>query len=456
MKEKEILHPQYKKMQVRWKRCRDAVAGEDEIHEANELYLPKLAEEQDKAYLMRRDMTPWFNASWRTIIGLKGMMFRRNPKYIIPDSMEDIVKNVDNSGLSLTSFLQKLSVEALIVGRSGVLVEYTNVEKSASMADAEKFAPRPYFTFYTAESILNWNYIIVNGQKILTLVRLLIDDDDSNELDDKETLNLILELKEGVYSQRVVKVDLKNKEIELSSVIPLMNGAPIPFIPFQIIGVDSLDYDVEIPPLIDLINMNFHHYRQSSSYERGCFISGLPTMFVYGNSDTDMKIYVGGSTANSLSNPSAKAEFVEVESKFEALVKNLENKEHQMAVIGARMLEQQNKGVESAETLSRKQSGEESILADIAVTIGEGITIPLKWMAMWMGADSADVKVDINKEFLPFAMDSATVTAMMGAYIQGGLSYDTLYYNFDKAGMYPPGWTKENEQGNIDESQNLY
>lgn len=443
-------HAQYEAMQLRWQKCRDAAADEYTIHSKTTTYLPKLQDETDSSYLTRLNMSPWFGATWRTISGLKGMMFRKPPQITAPESMQEYVDNIDNSGTSLTSYLQRLSTEALTVGRSGTLVEYTKIENAATMADASSLNPRAYFTFYVAETILNWHETVINGRKILDFVRLSIDPD--RELKDNESMNLILELIEGKYQQRKVIIDGKGNEVQVDLSMPLMNNKPLNYIPFQIIGTDSLEIDVEIPPLIDLVNLNFHHYRQSSSYERGCFLSGLPTACVYGNSDETKVIYLGGSTANSFENPQARMEYVEVKSDFGALVKNLEMKEQQMAVIGARMLERQNKGVESAEALARKQSGEESILADIATTISEGATRLLRILADWQGIESKDIRVDLNKEFLPFAMDSAMITALMSAHIQGGLSYDALYYNFDKAGMYPPGSSKETEQNAIDEN----
>lgn len=463
-----MIHKEYVKMKSRWKKCRDAAAGEYEIHEATTAYLPKLPEESDVSYKMRLDMTPWFNASWRTIIGLRGMMFRRPPTITFPDSLSSLLENVDNEGTSIETYLQKMALEALIVGRVGELVDYPNLDSAVTMADAKGENARPYLVRYVAENILDWKYKTVNGSRKLVMVRLKESEDvrDDIEIEENEEIHKILELNEnGEYSQKLViavkgnyqvrdkkEGEVSEKEVPDSLVVPKMNNKSLDYIPFQFIGVDSLDGTVEVPPLMDLVDLNVHHYRQSSAYERGCFISGLPTLAVYGNQDDKKVIYIGGATANNFSNPSARMEFVEVQSKFEALTQNLENKERQMAVIGARMLEKQNKGVESSDTLARKQSGEESILSDMSTTIGSGATNILRWFAEWAGAESSDVKVELTKEFLPFAMDSGMITALMAAHIQGGLSYNALYYNFEKAGLYPPDTSLDKESGLISES----
>lgn len=451
---KDNKHQQYKDMESRWQKCRDASAGEHEVHSKGELYLPKLTGENDDKYKKRKMMTPFFGATWRTIKALRGMMFRKPPETNYPESMQALIDNIDYTGNSLTSFAQKVALESLTVGRVGVMVEYSSVSDDMTRADAIARGARPFFTMYATENILDWDSIVVDGHKKLSKVRLREDSKNFSdiELKDGEEIHRALTLEETGYVQRVYVVGAKEERQALDDIIPRMSGKAMDFIPFQFIGTDSIDTDVEIPPLMDLVDMNFHHYRQSSSYEHGCFISGLPSLFIFGNSDPDKVIYLGGSTANSFPDPQANAQFVEVTSAFEALLKNLDRKEQQMAVLGARMLESQKSGVESAEAIERRQSGDESILADISTTISKGLTNCLKWIAQWEGIDAGDISIQLNREFLPMKMTAQEITALMAAYIQRGLSYDALYHNFKRGGMYPEGSTMEEERSLIDES----
>jgi len=449
----KFTHSTYDVMGSRWQKSRDAAAGEYEVHEKGTLYLPKLALEKADEYKARVERTPFFNATWRTIIALRGMLFRRPATTNFTPVMEEASQNIDNTGMSLTSFSQQLSMESLTVGRSGVLVEHTAVPEGSTQAQANEIGAKPFLTMYSTESILDWKETNNGGIKVLSFVRLK--EDPGNypdiELKQNDQIHRLLMLEPGGYIQKIVKNDGENEEQVGVDIIPRMNNQPLPFIPFQPIGVDSLRMAIDPPPLIDLINMNFHHYRQTSSYEHGCFLSGLPTMFVYGNTDDKTVIHMGGSTANSMPNPEARAEFVEVKSNFEALANNLKSKEHQMAVLGARMLETKTAGVESAEAWARKQSGEESVLADISTTLSAGITKTLYWYTEWGGIDSTDLSYSLNKEFLPFALNAQQMTSIMGAYLQGGMSYESLYHNFDRAGLYPDGTTIEEEKGAIDE-----
>jgi hypothetical protein len=274
-----------------------------------------------------------------------------------------------------------------------------------------------------------------------------------------ETRYRVLDLFNGQYRQRVFKSDsdsTTNKGDDLlSESFPKMNGKPLDFIPMTFIGVDCNDVDVDAPPLIDLISTNFKHYGQATSYERGCFFSGLPTLFTYGyNPQQGESIYVGGTTANNLPDPSARAEFVEVKSGFQALRQNLEDKKGEMAVLGARMLEAGRSGgaVEAAETVARRSNGEESIMSDMAQTMSHGAEMFMSWVALWQGADG-DIEIEVNRDFLPTQMDSGKLAALVSAWQAGAMSAQTLFDNLVQGEIISDSLNFEEEQERIN-SQN--
>ena len=231
-----------------------------------------------------------------------------------------------------------------------------------------------------------------------------------------------------------------------------MNGEFMSFIPFVCVGTDDIGMEVDSPPLIDLVTTNFHHYQQATSYERGCFFSGLPTMFITGSDSFDsdgnpIEISIGGALANILPRPEARAYFVEVAGEFNALRTNLEDKKREMAVLGARMLEQQKAGVESADTIARRQYGEESTLAAISLTISMAAKQVLQLVADWQGING-DIKVRLNTDFLPSGMTAQDITSLISAWQQGAISGETLFDNL-KAGEIIGDVSYEEEQERI-------
>jgi hypothetical protein len=367
----------------------------------------------------------------------------------------DYLDNIDLAGTSLRELANRVTEEALTVGRVGLLVDYPVADTSLTLADTNALGLRPLITLYKAESIINWRQSKINGSTVLSLVvlketeELPGDDEFKSVLEDRYR---VLDLIDGKYRQRLFRRNEKNIDEQIGDdVYPLMNGPLMDFIPFIFIGVDSLDPDVYPPPLIDLVDANFHHYQQSSAYERGCFFSGLPTLFITGyQPDDNNAIYIGGNQANVLPQPDAKAYFVEVGSEFNALRNNLSDKKQEMALLGARMMESQKAGVESSEAIARRQNGEESILADMAQTISEGMTKALRWFAQWQGVeDTSNIRYQLNRDFLPMQMSAQDIQALVGAWQQGAISNQTLFDNLKAGEVIEPDVTFEEEQERI-------
>lgn len=450
-------HKDYEAMLSRWELCEHFSEGEHAVHDKREVYLPRLTQESDTSYDLRLKMTPVFGAMWRTIAGLRGMLFRKPPKFELPAVLVDLLGNIDGAGTTMLGLAQEVAEEALTVGRVGLLVDYPTAPDGITRADALALKLRPLISLYEAESAYNWFETTDNGAKVLTQVRLkeearMRSTDDEFAVKCEERYR-ILDIFNGAYRQRLYHKNEKGEEVQIGGdVFPKMNNAPMTFIPFVFIGVDCVGPDVGAPPLVDLATTCLHHYLQATSYERGCFFSGLPTMFISGMEKDDGDIAIGGSVANSLGNPNAKAYYVEVESKFEALRQNLEDKKAEMAVLGARMLSAARPGVEAAETLARRQSGEEAILSTMAQTASQGLTQAMQWMADFLGA-SGKVSYELNRDFLPASMTAQDLTALVGAWQNGAISAETLFLNLKQGEVIADDTTFEIEQERISSAQ---
>lgn len=433
-------HKEYLDMSDRWELCDALFEGEHGLHEEGEKYLSKLQDEDDKAYRARLKMTPVFGAFPRTVLGLRGMMFRKPMAVEVASSIEPMLEDIDLAGTTLQGLAQEVVEDGLVKGRIGLLVDYPQVPQGATRADAAALNLRPMIVKYDAEAIYNWRMERINSATVLSQVRL----EEEKEVQDPEDefkvkcekRYRVLDLIDGKYRQRVYKI-VDEVEVLEDEVYPQMNGKNLGYIPFVVIGVDCIGIDVEAPPLIDLATTVLHHYQQATSYERGCFFSGLPTMFISGinneNSDgSTVEISIGGNLANILPRPDAKAYYVEVAGDFNALRTNLEDKKREMAVLGARMLESQKAGVEAADAIARRMSGEESLLSIMAQTVSMGLTTALQWFSDWAGA-TGEVSVELTRDFMPAGMTSQDMVAQIGAWQQGAISQQTLFENL-KAG----------------------
>lgn len=449
-------HPDYDRMLPKWTRCRDAASGQDAIHEAGETYLPRLADQTNEEYKKYLNRAGFYNAFWRTLSGLVGMVFRQEPVVEVPAQVEPMLDDITLSGVPFVSFAQTVFEEALQQGRVGVLVDSPRVQSKAgapTLADAIAQNIRPMMQMYRAESIINWKAGRVNNVTVLTIVvlketdQVVVDEYSAKAEDRWRELSLV----EGVYRVRMFKKgENDNFEQVGDDVFPTMNGQLMTYIPFLCISADDLTPDVDDPPLIDLVDVNLAHYRVTADYEHGCHFTGLPTPVISGyvKNDPSEKLYVGSSSAWVFPDHSATASYLEFTGQgLSALTSNLARKEQQMAILGARMLEPQAAGGEAADSASIRRKGEESMLGATAKNVSRGMTIVLRWLTEWAGADPGQVEFELNHDFYPVPMTPQMITTIMSGWQMGapGFSDQGVFAMLQKGEMIPKGETLEAE-----------
>lgn len=456
-------HPLRIKMLPLWQRCEDAAEGEHAIHAAGERYLPKLAEEESADYAKRLKRTPFFNATWRTISGLKGMMFRKAPTLDAPDNIKTMLEDVDMADTPLDVFAQDVSEDVLKYGFVGLLADRPPMPvngdgSSITVAQAEAMGLRATIQSYSAPHIINWRQARINNVMMTTLAVLKEQadvagaDEFAQASEDRyRVLDLIPSEGAYVYRQRVFRINDKDEDEQVGEdIFPMMNGKRMGEIPFVFITTDDIGPNLESPPLLDLVDMNLHHYTVSADYEHGCHFSGLPTPVIsgYTPSQEGEKLYIGGAAIITLADPQATAAYMEVQGDFGALKSNLDGKKSEMAVLGARMLEVSKDAVESAETQQQRTVGEQSQLGAMAQIISMGITKALQLFTAWSGS-TATVSYEINRDFLPARMTAQELTALVTSWQAGAFSNQVLFENLKRGEVVQQSTTYEEEQERI-------
>jgi hypothetical protein len=457
-------HPDYKDMSDKWDRCIDVCKGQAAVHAAGEIYLPKLSEQDPAEYKAYKNRATFYNATWRTISGLQGMIFRKPVTVKVPAPVEDMLKNIDLAGTSLHMFSLKVAEECLKLGRTGVFVDYPEVPDGLTLADAKRKKLRPSMKMYTAKSIINWKTRTIDNVTSLSMVVLKeVKDVAVDEFENKGTtqyrvLDLESVVNEGtgeeqqLYRVRIMHVDKDGKDVVDSVNRPTINGKRLDYIPFQFMGVDDTSWEIDEPPLIDLVDVNLAHYRVVADYEHGCHFTGLPTPVISGyvaDPSKDEKFCIGSMTAWLFPRPDAKATYLEFTGQgLSELRENLNKKEQYMAVLGARMLEPQVQGVEAADTAAIHRSGEQSTLSSVAQTISIGLQKSLETFCEYAEAEG-DVKFELNRDFFPVPMDSLKLTAIIAGWQNGAYSYETMFENLKKGEIVPVEATVEKEQEDI-------
>jgi hypothetical protein len=301
---------------------------------------------------------------------------------------------------------------------------------------------------YKAETIINWRIGRINNQLQPILVVLSETYEENGQFDTAYKPQMrVLELIEGAYVQTIWRKTEKGEWAIFDQVMPIMNGSPLSYIPFQIIGANSLEYEVAKPPLIDLVDLNMSHYRTTADLEHGAHLTALPTLFIAGlQLEPNQTIRIGSAAAIISPDPQTNAQYIEFQGQGLGALENLLNrKESQMAAIGSRMLAPEKSGVEAAQTMEIKRAGETSVLASHANTVSEAMEAILNWLGEWMDID-AQAEFELNTDYLPVNMTAQDITALVSAWQSGAISKQDLFYNLQQGEIIQPGKTYEEQQ----------
>lgn len=450
-------HKDYKKREGQWTRCRDTVEGTDVIKARATRYLPLLSGQTASEYNAYRERAMFFGASARTVDGLAGAVFRK--KYVLeyPESKRVLLDDITEESSSLDVLLRLVIREILTVGRTGILVDVT----PASEGDT-----RAYITQYTAENILNWRMQRVNGKNVLVYVALAetYEDDGADQFErvDKDQIRILVLVNEegiegAIYKQAVYRKNQKEQWVLAEQVTPVRNGKNLDFIPFKFINASNVEVTPLKPPLLDMVDVNLSHYRTSADLEHGAHFTALPTPVLSGFS-TKSKYRIGSGTAWVSENAQAKAQFLEYTGQGLGALRDLrKDKESAMAVLGARMLEEQKRVAEATETHKLRASGEHGPLVAMVGIVENAMEEALKWHAEWSSISDSQVKtieLTMNKDFIGARLNAADLTALMKAKQAGELSQDTFLHNLKEGEILPDDTSIEDEKDAIEADGN--
>lgn len=448
-------NPQYAQMLPIWKKCRIAVMGDDWVKTSDEIkkIVPPLADQPDDEYKAMIKRATFFNATGRTLDGLLGMAFRKPVTTEFPPAMQNVIDDMTlaaDAVVNVDDFAYMMMSEDLICGRVGYLIERPSMATAGmTQAQVQALNLRPYVAEYRAESIIDWRYDRVNNAAQLVMVRLSESvqefDDDGVTRKPVVSQERRLFLIDGQYVQRIYRDEKQYG----GDIIPLMNDAPLPYIPFV------CNFDDERPPILDLANVNLSHFRTDVDREHGAHYTAVPTPMFSGFQFEEGEPFRLGSTGGyNSTNPDAKWGYLEFEGTGLGTLKEIkEEKEKQMVILGARFLDSEKAGVEAEGTVKIRRSGETSVLAMRAQYCSRRIKRILEIMRDWMGI-TGEISVEINTDYTEAGLSAQDLTALVSAWQQGAISQQTLYYNLKHGEMYDQETTFEIEQERIN-AQNI-
>lgn len=445
-----ILHPDYVYWAGEWEKIRDAEIGEIEVKRKREKYLPKMAthdKNQYEAYLRR---AVFFNMTSRTLNALYGTVFRRAPKVTgLTPALSKKAKKLTKEGMSLHLTAKTSVKEVLAVGRYGMLVD-ANPDGSG---DA-------YVACYTAENILDWEMAEINGRWQLakvTLREIYYDRDGHWAPYDHKSRFRILMLNEVdgrvVYEQFVYEdIDSNNipdiDQMPDRIITPEVRGQTLDYLPFIVIGPFTNYPDVQKPPMLDIVTLNYSHYLSYAQLEHGRFYTGNPVYYAQNDSAVTPGEYHVGPDVVWILDKGEQAGIIEFNGAGLRFLENaLSQKEGQIASLGGRMMPGTSRGAaESDNSLIMQERNEQTLLLNLADTTDEGFTQILKWWADWNNASPAvvdSITFELNRDFLIKDAGAREFRAIHQMYAEGVIPVEVVYDYLKRFEVIPEWMEKE-------------
>lgn len=441
-----FVRPDVLNLRKQWMEIEDCINGAIAVKYKTVEYLPmpnpsdqsEANKERYQDYLKR---AVFYNVTRRTLTGLVGLVFQREPITELPTQLEGLIDNADGGGVNLTQIAKDCCFKGLAYGRTAILVDFPRADAPVSIAEAKKRGIQPSFVVYHPKNIINWRTFVDGGKKKLRLVVLAeteIVENPQDEFDMTTDIQYrVLRLTDGVYTQQLYR----NNGTEPGEVFtPLdANGNPFDEIPFFPIGSETNTLDDVAPPAYDLATVNLAHYRNSADYEESCYIVGQPTLTIAGLTEQWVKsifnndpVEMGSRSAIALPE-GAKAEILQAQPN--SIVKEaMTAKEDQMVALGARLV-QPKEGQRTATEARYDQANSDSVLATTAKNVGDGIKTALVFASKFMGADGSKLDFKLNTEFDLVNMSPEDISSLISSWTSNAIATSEMRERLKRGGI---------------------
>jgi hypothetical protein len=434
-----------------WQLVKDCVAGSRAVKDKGILYLPmpdptNKSEENLADYEALKLRALFLNITGRTRQGLIGAVFRKTAEVDLPSVVEYLIENASGDGTSLEQLSKEAVGEDLDTGRGGFFVDYPTKDtpgdvRPTKAQTAGRFA---HIHLYEAMSIINWREDVINGVRKLTMV-VLSECYNDDETGDEFNFNLkrqyrALTLENGAYRHRVWREgDLY--EYPQIDVLPTDHlNKTFDHIPFYFFGAESNDARIDKAPLEDLAEVNILHYGNSATVEESGFISSQPTVFF--TTDIGQEefqqwnpngIQIGSKRGYSLGKSGSATMVQAAEGQLARTL--MQDKENQMLMIGARIVQQSGQN-ETAEAARIRYSSDNSVLGTIAGNVSEALKRAILDAQLYMSgqADMAKTVFWLNQEFFDASLTSQDVLALIQSWQQGIIAKSDVRTKFRQTG----------------------
>jgi hypothetical protein len=160
-------HPEYSARRAVWSQYRDLYVGGQEFKAHADRYLVRRQKEPLDVWAERLSRSFYENYIGSIVDWYTATLFRREPVLTFEGTNErgkqffgKFIDDCDLKGASLAEFFRKQFVEAVVCGKSYILVDFPRFSRPVGTRaeEDERGASRAYLVSYAADELINWSY----------------------------------------------------------------------------------------------------------------------------------------------------------------------------------------------------------------------------------------------------------------------------------------------------------
>ncbi len=402
--------------------------GTQGMKDASTAFLPKQALESATAYNARLSISTLLNAFRKTAAYLAGQVFQSDIVFSdeVSDDFIDMLSTVDTSGNDINVFAKRLFQDGLAKGCSLIMVDAPKAAggKQPTKAEAKARGIRPYLKQVCPESVIG-GIEDENGRLIQVRIQEKVSKADG-EYGSKQVSRIRVltiggwEIHEEVEGGGYTQIEKGNFPLQVLNIVPFLPG-------------EEYDQLFGETPLMDLAELNAHHWRSQSDQNNILHVARVPILF--GRHIKIEKMPVGTSTLVTSSEKDSQLTYVEISGKsIEAGQKDLTETEAKMALWGLQQLIPRT-GAQTATEKALASSESHSSLGTWATEFDTVLQMAFEIMATFTSSEFPKGGAQTNKEYSYSVFDGIEADVLYKGVELGIIPKELCFNELKKRGI---------------------
>jgi hypothetical protein len=441
----------------------DVERGTLALRAAGKKYLPQEEAEDAGDYQVKLSRAVFFNVFRRTLQGLVGMVFRKEPKFgeDVPPAIagseatdeqaraEGQAENIDLSGCHWTVFAKELFEKAMRDGHAFILVDMPPaLPPGSTRADEMAAGRRPYWVMREKSQAVNWRSETINGRVRLaqiTFRECSLEPD--GEYGEKEVVRYRV-LNPGRF--RIFR-EVKDEGGKVTYALDSEGLTSLSEIPVAVVYGHKTGFLTSAPPLLDLALLNLTHYQKYADLSTYLHIASRPILWFRGRDKSKKVESIGPYTFFDVSEQNGEVAFAETTgAALGAARQDLQDIQEWMSVFGLSLLVKSSKKQATATEEILDNVAEESPLATAAQSLKDALEAALGFHAAYLGEPSGG-SVELGATVADLTLSPEKLRVLIDA-AGSKISLETLWSVMQRAGELPEDFSPEEERERIEAS----